>query len=56
MPHVVALALAILFVCVNIYLWSMKQEPVTLFWESAGGAAIAFPAFFWYVTRFTTPR
>ena len=51
MNHVVMLALATIWVACNFYLWSMKQSQVMLFAESLGMAAIAFPAFFWYVTR-----
>ena len=51
MVHVVAVALALLWVACNFFLWSMKQDPVTLLWQSLGMAAIAFPSLFWYVTR-----
>jgi len=28
----------------------MKQSHLTLFWQSLGMAAVAYPAFYWYVT------
>ena len=47
----VAFAVALLWLAANLYLWSLKQEPLLLFWESLGMAAVAFPALFWFVTR-----
>jgi len=44
------LALAALWITANFYLWSMKQSHLTLFWQSLGMAAVAYPAFYWYVT------
>ncbi len=40
-----------LWIGAEVYLWSLTQSQVTLFWESLGMAAIAFPALGWYVTR-----
>jgi hypothetical protein len=51
MTHFIALALAMLWLAANLYLWSLKQEPLPLFWQSVGMAAIAFPAMFWFITR-----
>jgi hypothetical protein len=51
MTNFVALAAALLWIAANLYLWSLKQEPLLLFWESLGMAAVAFPALFWFVTR-----
>jgi hypothetical protein len=51
MTHFIALALATLWLCANLYLWSFRQEPLILFWQSVGMAAIAFPAMFWFITR-----
>ncbi len=53
MPNLFALAATLLFIAANFYLWSLKQGPVAVFWESMAGAALAFPALFWFVTRFT---
>jgi len=51
MAHHVVTVFAALWTCGNFYLWSLKQEPYVLFWESLGMAAIAYPAMFWLVTR-----
>ena len=51
MTNVVGLALALLWITASLYLWSLRQEPVVLFWESMAMAAVAFPAMFWFVTR-----
>lgn len=51
MHHVLAVTLAFLWIAANFYLWSLRQDPVVLFWESLGMAAVAFPAFGWYVKR-----
>ena len=51
MQHLLAVALALLWIAGNLYLWSLKQEPLVLFWQSLGMAAVAFPALGWYVTR-----
>jgi hypothetical protein len=50
MKHVVMLALASGWIAGNLYLWSMKQPQPTLFLESLGMAAVAYPSFYWYVT------
>lgn len=50
MKHVVMLALAAIWIAGNFYLWSMKQNHLTLFWQSLGMAAIAYPSLYWYVT------
>jgi hypothetical protein len=54
MNHAVMLAVAAIWVACNFYLWSMKQSHFTLFLQSLGMAAIAFPALYRYVKR--TPR
>jgi hypothetical protein len=51
MNHFVMLVLAAIWIGCNFYLWSMKQSHLTLFWQSLGMAAIAYPSLFWYVTR-----
>jgi len=51
MQHAIMLALAIVWVAGNFYLWSMKQSHPTLFWQSLGMAVIAYPALYFYVTR-----
>jgi hypothetical protein len=51
MANLVAVALALIWVAVNVNLWSLKQDPQYLFWESLGMAGIAFPALFWFVSR-----
>ena len=51
MTNFVALTLTLLWIAANFYLWSLRQEPLTLFWQSLGMAAVAFPALFWFVTR-----
>jgi hypothetical protein len=49
MNHVVALAGTLIWVGVNFFVWSWKQEPVVLFWQSMGLGGVMFPALFWYV-------
>lgn len=51
MQHLLAVALTLLWTAGNLYLWSLKQEPLVLFWQSLGMGALAFPAFGWYVAR-----
>jgi hypothetical protein len=53
MLHPSALALLSLWAAGNFYVWSLKQEPLLLFWESIGSGAAALAAVFWYVTRST---
>ena len=49
MNHVVALAGTLIWVGVNFFVWSWKQEPAVLFWESLGLGAVMFLALFQYV-------
>jgi hypothetical protein len=51
MSRIVVLAAITLFAAGNFYVWSLKQAPIVLFWESMAAAAIVFPAFFWFVMR-----
>jgi hypothetical protein len=51
MLRIVVLATVALFAAGNFYVWSLKQAPTLLFWESMAAAAIVFPAFFWFVMR-----
>ena len=51
MANLVAVALALVWMAANLYLWSLKQDPEHLFWQSLGMAGIAFPALFWFVSR-----
>ncbi len=51
MLHVIAIALALIWVAVNFFLWSMKQEQLMLLLQSLGMAAVAYPSLLWYVTR-----
>jgi hypothetical protein len=51
MGHIVMLVLAVIWIGSSFYLWSMKQSHLALFWQSLGMAAVAYPAFYWYVTR-----
>ena len=51
MSRILVLAAIALFTAGNFYVWSLKQAPVVLFWESMGAAAIVFPVFFWFVMR-----
>lgn len=51
MHHTVMLVFATIWVAANIFLWSSKQSHLVLFWQSVGMAAIAFPAFYFYVTH-----
>jgi hypothetical protein len=53
MSQIAALVALPLFVAGNFYVWSLKQEPIVLFWESLGIAGLAFPALFWFVKRST---
>jgi hypothetical protein len=50
MHHAVMLALVAIWIACNFYLWSMKQSHLTLFWQSLGMAAVAYPALYVYVT------
>ena len=43
--------LLLIWIAGNMYLWSLKQSQLTLFLESLGMAAVAYPALYWYVTR-----
>jgi hypothetical protein len=45
----VALAGTLIWVGVNFFVWSWKQEQAVLFWESLGLGCVMFPALFWYV-------
>jgi hypothetical protein len=49
MHHVVALAGTLIWVGVNFFVWSWKQDQVLLFWQSLGLGAAMFTALFWYV-------
>lgn len=51
MTHAAALLLTTLWFAANVYLWSLRQAPTTLFLEALGMAAIGFPALYWYVVR-----
>jgi hypothetical protein len=51
MHHTIMLVLATTWVAANIFLWSLKQSHLALLWQSVGMAAIAYPAFYFYVTR-----
>ena len=51
MNHIVMLVLVAIWIGCNLYLWSMKQSHPTLFLQSLGMAAVAYPALYWYVTR-----
>jgi len=51
MIDILAVILFVLWVGCNVYLWSMKQSVLTLFWESIGLAAIAYPTLWLYVNR-----
>jgi hypothetical protein len=50
MHHAVTLVLAAIWIPCNMYLWSMKQSHLTLFFQSLGMAAVAYPALYVYVT------
>ena len=49
--HALVLAVAAIWIGCNFFLWSFKQSHLTLFWQSWGMAALAYPALYWYVTR-----
>jgi hypothetical protein len=49
MNHAVALAVTLIWVGVNFFVWSWKQDQTVLFWESLGLASIMFSGLFWYV-------
>ena len=51
MHHALMLALVVVWVVTNLFLWSLKQSPVVLFWQSLGTSAIAYPMLYLYVTR-----
>ena len=51
MARIVVLAAIVFFAAGNFYVWSLKQEPIVLFWESMAAAVVVFPAFFWFVMR-----
>jgi len=54
MTHLaIVIIAAVGWVACNLYLWSLKQDQLTLFLESLGMSAIAFPALYWYATRQT---
>ncbi|HVV79386.1 MAG TPA: hypothetical protein VHD59_07210 [Pseudolabrys sp.] len=47
MNHVVLLAGTLIWVGVNFFVWSWKQEPAMLFWQSMVLGGVMFPALFW---------
>ena len=49
MNHVVAIAGTLIWVGVNFFAWSLKQDQVVLFWQSLGLGSAMFAALFWYV-------
>lgn len=51
MSRIVVLAAIALFAAGNFYVWSLKQAPIVLFWESMAAAAVVFPAFFLFAIR-----
>jgi hypothetical protein len=51
MSRILVLAAIALFAAGNFSVWSLKQAPVVLFWESMAAAALVFPVFFWFVLR-----
>jgi hypothetical protein len=51
MHHVVFFPAIGLWIAASVFLWSQRQEQVTLFLESLGLGAIAFAAMYWYATR-----
>ena len=51
MHHTLMLALVTAWIAANLFLWSLKQGHVALFWQSFGMSAIAYPALYFYVTR-----
>jgi hypothetical protein len=51
MNHIILVVLVAVWAGGNVYLWSMKQSQVILFWESLGMAALAYPALYRYVIR-----
>jgi hypothetical protein len=49
MNHVAALAGTLIWVGINFFAWSWKQEQAVLFWQSLGMGGAMFLALFWYV-------
>jgi hypothetical protein len=49
MNHAAAIAGTLIWIGVNFFAWSWKQEQTVLFWESLALGAAMFPALFWYV-------
>jgi hypothetical protein len=49
--HVTAAALTLVWTAANFYLWSFKQDPALLLWQSLGMLAIALSAFYWYADQ-----
>jgi len=50
MRSVLVIIALLLWCLANVWLWSFKQTPIALLWQSLGMAAVGFPALFWYVT------
>jgi hypothetical protein len=44
-------ALASAWIGCNVYLWSLEQSHLMLFWQSLGMAVIGYPALYWYVMQ-----
>jgi hypothetical protein len=51
MNHILLVVLVAIWVGGNVYLWSLKQSHLALFWQSLGMAGIAYPALYRYVIR-----
>ena len=49
MNHVIAVVGTLIWVGVNFFVWSWKQDQVVLFWQSLGLGGVMFAALFWYV-------
>jgi nitrogen fixation-related uncharacterized protein len=49
MNHVLAVAGTLIWVGVNFFVWSLKQDQFVLFWQSLGLGGVMFAALFWYV-------
>lgn len=49
MNHVAALVGTLIWVGVNFFAWSWKQDQVVLFWQSLGMGGAMMCAMFWYV-------
>lgn len=49
MHHVAAVAGTLIWVGVNFFVWSWKQDQVVLFWQSLGMGGVMFAALFRYV-------